>query len=160
MSPPAHDGTLLSGQPIGEVVQCAYTVAGIDRGMAASAATLGAGPRFLLGPFPSPEGRDRGAPTQMRIRLAVAYVGNTMIELIAQHDDEPSAYREMIEKTGYGSHHWAVTSLDFDEDVAAGRPVVFSGRSPRGERGVYVDATPALPGLLEIVELIRPLREF
>jgi hypothetical protein len=80
-----------------------------------------------------------------------------MIELIEQHDDQPSVYRETVEKRGHGFHHWAIGARDFDAAVARynamGYPVVFSDISPRGVRVNYVDTSADMPGMLEIIEL-------
>ena len=52
------------------------------------------GPWFLVGPFVPAKGIYRGAVTTMRISLAVAFAGEAMVELIEQHDQAPSVYRE------------------------------------------------------------------
>jgi hypothetical protein len=149
--------TLLSfGQPVGGIVQIAYTVKDIARGMADFSARLKLGPWFVTGPFVPSRGVYRGQPTDMSLTLAVAYSGHVMVELIEQHDDKPSVYQETIRTTGYGFHHFGICSRDFDADVAryeaAGCPVVFSDVSPRGVRIVYVDTSATLPGMLEIIE--------
>jgi hypothetical protein len=149
--------TLLSfGQPVGGIVQAAYTVADIDRSMKDFTERLGVGPWFVSGPFVPSRGVYRGQPTDMSLTLAVAFSGHVMIELIEQHDDKPSVYQETIKTKGHGFHHWAICSKAFDADVARyeaeGCPVVFSDLSPRGVRIVYVDTTGQLPGMLEIIE--------
>ena len=72
----------------------------------------------MSGPFVPPEGVYRGAPTDMRLTLAVGFAGHMSFELIEQHDDLPSVYREMIETRGYGFHHWGDAGPDLDRDVA------------------------------------------
>ncbi|KMO36315.1 VOC family protein [Methylobacterium aquaticum] len=144
------------GQAVGGISQIAYVVADIERSMKDFSDRLGMGPWFVSGPFVPPEGLYRGKPTDMRVTLAIAFAGHVMIELIQQHDDKPSVYREMIETRGYGFHHWGICSEDFDRDVeryvGADYPVAFSDRSPRGVRIAYVDATRDLPGMIEIIE--------
>jgi hypothetical protein len=154
---------LAFGQPEGGVVQCAYTTADIERAMKDFTARLGVGPWFVTGPFIPPEGLYRGTPTQMRLTLAIGFAGHMMIELIQQHDDAPSVYREIIARRGHGFHHWAIACKDFDAQVAShtalGYEVAFSDRSPRGVRIVYMDTTPDLPGMLEIIELTDALEQ-
>jgi hypothetical protein len=149
------------GQPLGGVVQVAYTVKDIDRAMRDFTLRLNLGPWFVTGPFVPKQGRYRGQATDMSLTLAVAFAGHMMIELIEQHDDKPSVYQEKIRTTGYGFHHWAVCSKSFDEDVAryqaAGYPIAFSDLSPRGVRIVYMDTTPDLPGMIEIIETTEAL---
>lgn len=114
------------------------------------------GPWFVTGPFVPKAKCYRGAPTDMRLTLAVAFSGHAMLESIEQHDDDPSVYRETIAARDHGFHHWAVCSRAFEVDVArheaAGHPVVFSDLSPRGVRIVYVDTTKDFPGMLEIID--------
>jgi hypothetical protein len=146
------------GRPNESVIQVAYTVADIESGMRRYSEILKIRPWFLSGPFVPPKGIYRGAPTRMRISLAVAFAGEVMVELIEQHDDEPSVYRETLRARGaHGFHHWAIGARDFDAALAhytgLGYPEVFSDISPRGVRIAYVDSTADLPGMLEIIEL-------
>lgn len=151
-------GTFSFGQRDGSVIQAAYTVEDIQEGMRQFSAQLGIGPWFLVGPFVPAKGLYRGEVTTMSISLAVAFAGEIMIELIAQHDDKPSVYHETRAKRGaHGFHHWAIGARDFDATVARYKeqryPEVFSDISPRGVRVVYVDTTADLPGMLEIIEM-------
>lgn len=146
------------GQREGGIIQVAYTVADIETGMHRYSEELGIGPWFLIGPFVPPKGVYRGQPTRMRVSLAVAFAGEVMVELIQQHDEEPSVYHETLRARGaHGFHHWAIGARDFDTTLAAyeakGYPQVFSDLSPRGVRIVYVDTSRDLPGMLEIIEM-------
>jgi hypothetical protein len=82
-------------------------------------------------------------------------------ELIEQHNDVPSVYREIVERRGYGFHHWGVPVPDLDRAVAdyraQGYEVAFSDRSPRGYRVVYMDTTRDLPGMTELMEMMPSL---
>jgi Glyoxalase/Bleomycin resistance protein/Dioxygenase superfamily len=144
------------GQPLGGIVQAAYTVENINRSMDDFTRRLNLGPWFVTGPFVPAKGQYRGQPTDISLTLAVAFAGHMMIELIQQHDDKPSVYQETIRTKGHGFHHWAICSRSFDEDVAryrnAGYELAFSDLSPRGVRIVYMDTTRDLPGMLEIIE--------
>lgn len=163
---PVHPhGRVIPGleKPIGTVIQYAYTVPDMDAAMAHYTAQLGVGPWFVTGPFTPPAARYRGQPTAMSITLARAFVGTTMIELVAQHDEEPSVYREFIDRTGYGFHHWAIGSDDIEADVAtyaeAGLEKAFEDVLPSGGRVVYVDASSILPGMIELVEMVPAQEE-
>lgn len=144
------------GQPLGGVVQFAYTVPDIEEATRAYTARLRVGPWFVRGPFRPLEGVYRGQPCDARLSLARAFSGHAMIELIEQHDNAPSVFLERIEATGYGFHHWGVASADLDADVREyvrqGYPVAFSDRLPSGARVVYVDTLSALPGMVELIE--------
>jgi Glyoxalase/Bleomycin resistance protein/Dioxygenase superfamily len=121
--------TMLSfGQPVGGIVQIAYTVKDIERGMRDYTERLNVGPWFVTGPFVPSRGFYRGQPTDMSLTLAVAYSGHMMVELIEQHDDKPSVYQETIRTKGYGFHHWGMCSRSFDADVARYEKAGLPGR--------------------------------
>ncbi len=148
---------LAFGQPLGGIIQVAYVVADIQAAMREFTARLNIGPWFVSGPFVPPEGVYRGRPTDIRLTLALGFSGHMSFELIQQHDDKPSVYREVIERRGYGFHHWALAIDDLDREIAAyaagGYAVAFSDRSPRGARIAYVDTSRDLPGMIELIEL-------
>jgi hypothetical protein len=152
------DGPPLAfGRQAGTVIQYAYTVPDVNAAIAVYVDRFGAGPWFRRGPFSPPDARYRGEPCAMTITLARTFAGDSMIELIQQHDDSPSVFTEKIRQQGYGFHHWAIGSKDIDRDVARftghGYPVAFEDRVPSGARIVYVDATAELPGMIEIIEM-------
>jgi hypothetical protein len=150
-------GSLAFGQPIGGIIQMAYTVPDIEAAATGYVEKLGIGPWFVRGPFVPPAGLYRGAPTAVSLSLAISFSGHMMIELIQQHDEAPSVYREIIERRGHGFHHWGVASDRFDEDVARyranGYSVAFSDRTPVGTRVAYFDTSADLPGMIELIEI-------
>jgi|HubBroStandDraft_2_1064218.scaffolds.fasta_scaffold608233_2 methylmalonyl-CoA/ethylmalonyl-CoA epimerase len=152
-----------SGQPpltlehkLGKVIQYAYTVLDLDAAMRQYTEVLRIGPWFKRGPFVPRSGLYRGEPATSRLSLARAFSGDSMIELIQQHDDEPSIFREVTLARGYGFHHWAIPTRDFDEDTrryqARGFEVAFSDVLDTGARIRYLDAVSAVGGLIELVE--------
>lgn len=146
------------------IIQFAYTVDDIQEGMRRYTDLLRIGPWFLIGPFVPAKGVYRGAVTTIRISLAVAFAGEVMVELIEQHDEAPSVYRETLEARGaHGFHHWAIGARDFDATAAGftkqGYVEAFSDISPRGVRVVYFDTTRDLPGMLEIIEMTSDVEE-
>ena len=82
------------GAPDRSIIQFAYTVHDIKQGMRRYTELLHIGPWFLIGPFVPAKGVYRGTVTTMNISLAVAFAGEAMVELIEQHDQEPSVYQE------------------------------------------------------------------
>jgi len=141
------------------IIQIAYTVADIEDGMRRYGDLLHVGPWFLIGPFVPPKGVYRGATTKMKVSLAFAYTGDLMIELIAQHDNEPSVFQETLKARGHGFHHWAIGARDFDKATAEyrsrGYQEVFSDTAPAPLqcRVVYFDTGRDLPGMLEVIEI-------
>jgi methylmalonyl-CoA/ethylmalonyl-CoA epimerase len=136
----------------GAIVQHAYTVADIETAALAETRTLGIGPWFLRGPFTPPHARYRGAPNTATFTLARAFRGPVMVELIQQHDEEPSVFRERP----LGFHHWATMPADFEAELARlhgkGFQTAFEDVLPTGARIAYVDTSTDLPGMLELVE--------
>jgi hypothetical protein len=146
----------------GGIMQVAYTVADIEQRMRTFADHLKVGPWHVRGPFKQTGAIYRGAPSTTELTLALSYADHLMIELIQQHDDEPSIFKEVVEKRGFGFHHWAVGSKDFETDVAryqdAGFDLAFSSRA-RGFGVAMLDSTMRLPGMLEIIEMTKANEE-
>ena len=144
------------GQPLGGVVQFAYTVPDAEAAMREYTARLRVGPWFVRGPFQPLDGSYRGQPCTAQLTLARGFCGHAMVELIQQHDDAPSVFRERIDAAGYGFHHWGIAVTDIDAAVAdytaQGFDVAFSDRIPSGARIVYVDTLGVLPGMVELIE--------
>ena len=145
------------GQPDNSIIQSAYVVEDIRKAMNEWVTKLNVGPWFLLEHFSGLDARYRGGPSHLDASLAMSFAGHMMIELIQQHNDAPSVYKETIEKRGYGFHHWGVATNNFDADVArlraAGYAEVFFARVPTGGRVAYMDTTAHLPGMIEYIEL-------
>ena len=141
------------GRSPGTVIQYAYTVPSLEPAIELYVTRFGAGPWFRRGPFTPPRARYRGAPVSMTISLARCFAGDSMIELVPQHDDTPSVFNERP----YGFHHWAVGVRDIDAAVSHyasfGYPIAFSDVVPSGARIMYVDATADLPGMIELIEM-------
>jgi len=124
----------------------------------------GVGPWFVFEHYPMKNMRYRGSPAALDFTVAVAYSGAMVLELIQQNDDGPSAYKDVVAKRGYGFHHFAIASHDFDKDLARyrnlGLAVVNEGASPPdhgGGRGAYVDTSAKLPGMTELMEIVPEL---
>jgi Glyoxalase/Bleomycin resistance protein/Dioxygenase superfamily len=145
------------GQPENGIIQSAYVVENIHKAMDQWVKQLKVGPWFLLEHFSGVDARYRGGPSNVDASLAMSFAGHMMIELIQQHNDAPSVYKETIDKRGYGFHHWGVATNNFDADVArlraAGHEEAFFARVPTGGRVAYMDTTPHLAGMVEFIEL-------
>jgi hypothetical protein len=132
-----------------------YVVPDLEAAMAQWAQVLGAGPFTRLPHVAVENGRYRGAPTEVDISVATAELGVIQLELIEQHDDVPSCYRDLFERGNGGLHHVAVRTTAYDDELARyerlGCARAFEG-SYRGTRFVYVDTSPALGIMVELVE--------
>lgn len=79
---------------------------------------MGVGPFFLLDRITMPGFTCRGQPANPCISVAFSQLGGLQIELIEQHDDEPSMFREFLDAGGQGLHHVACWTSDYDRDKA------------------------------------------
>jgi Glyoxalase/Bleomycin resistance protein/Dioxygenase superfamily len=84
----------------------------------------------------------------------MAFASHMQIELIQPNDEEPSVYKETIDATGYGFHHFGVASDDVDADIAElearGYALAFKASVPTGGHVAYMDGGPNQPGFLEL----------
>lgn len=100
----------------------------------------------------------RGRPHDYRMRLALAQMGDVMIELIQPLSDE-NIYVEHLRRKGPGLHHVGVVVPSVDEAVTdaerAGFRVLQSGRG-HGLRGdgafTYMDTEDVLGMIVEFIE--------
>lgn len=145
------------GQPEDGIIQTSYVVQNIQQAMQEWISKLKVGPWFLLPHFTGVDALYRGQPTSADVSIAMSFAGHMMIELIQPLDSEPSVYREIIDRRGYGFHHWGVATPNFDRDVeryqSAGCALAFFARVPSGGRVAYMDTTAILPGMTELIEL-------
>ena len=100
----------------GQLFQLGYIVPDVDASMRFYSETLGIGPFICNRGFKAPDGCYRGSTDMPELTLSHAYTGRMFIELIEQHDDTPSVYKEYIEKYGYGLHHLGIALAPEDYD--------------------------------------------
>jgi Glyoxalase/Bleomycin resistance protein/Dioxygenase superfamily len=145
------------GQPDDGIIQMCYVVSDLKAAMAQWSRTLRVGPWFVLEHFTGDNPVYRGRPSKAEVMLAMGFAGHMNIELIQTKNDAPSVYRELIEKRGYGFHHWGIATWNFDAAVAkyesTGYALAFLAAVPSGGRVAYMDTTAVLPGFTELIEL-------
>lgn len=85
----------------------------------------------------------------------MSFAGSMNIELIQPLDGNPSVYREMIERRGYGFHHVGIAVDDVDAQIAVhareGYEVAFRAGVPTGGAVAYLDDKVNDPGFLELI---------
>jgi len=145
------------GQPDDGIIQMAYVVADLYEEIRQWSMRLAVGPWFVLEHFTGDDPVYRGQPSRADVALAMSFAGHMNVELIQPNNDAPSVYREMIERRGYGFHHFGIATWNFDAAVAqyerAGHPLAFRAAVPTGGRVGYMDTTAVLPGYTELIEL-------
>lgn len=115
------------------------------------------------GPFVHVAGIDdniclyRGEPTSVVLDVALAYCGDTQIELIRQVNDAPSPYRAFLASGGTGVQHFGFWSSDVPAACARleseGYAREFVCRHPSARHGsIYFDAPGGNGPMIEISE--------
>ncbi|HEY8385219.1 MAG TPA: VOC family protein [Porticoccaceae bacterium] len=137
------------------IIQNSWIVTDIHAAMAAWTKNTGIGPFFLVEDVTIEDQLYRGQPTHLDVTYALAQAGDIQIELVCQHNDVPSAYRDTIPAGSSGFHHVALYCTDYDADLAAyqsaGAEVAFSGCFG-GKRFCYLDTSAALGFMVELIE--------
>jgi hypothetical protein len=96
------------------VFQHAWLVNDLDASIRGWYELTGAGPWVAARHHRTDRFLYRGEAIEADVSYAFAYCGATMIQLIQQHDDTPSIYREMYAAGQEGFHHIAMLVSDFD----------------------------------------------
>ena len=128
----------------GQIFQLGIVVPDIDASVRFYAGVLGIGPFTCSRGFRAPDGWYRGSRDMPELTLAHAYNGRLFVELIQQHDDTPSVYKEFIDKHGYGLHHYgiAVSPEEYDKTLehyySLGFENIFTDNLPSGTRVRYM----------------------
>lgn len=156
--------TLSFGQPMGGIIQEAHVVPDLKAAALQWSKTLGIGPFFIFDHFPLFDAQYRGQPADFDISLGLAFSGNMCFELIQQNNDAPSVYTEVVAKRGYGFHHWAIATDDFDKSMrdyqAQGFDLALYGVAGVGARAAYMDTYATLGGMIELIEMTPKTEEF
>lgn len=151
------------GQPHGGIIQMAYVVTDLGAAIEHWVRDLKVGPWFRTDHFTGIDPIYRGAPSQADMAIAMAFAGHMQIELIQPNDDHPSVYRELIERSGPGFHHFGIASTDIDGDVAAmaakGYTLAFRAGVPTGGEVAYLDGGPDKAGFIEYIEATSTMDE-
>jgi len=96
------------------IFQYAFLVNSLDDGIEKWAKLMGAGPFFTARHHKTDRFVYRGTDQEADVSYAFAYCGETQIQLIEQHDDTPSIYRDMYKRGEEGFHHIGTLVSDFE----------------------------------------------
>jgi hypothetical protein len=138
-----------------KIVQLAYVVNDVREAAARWMKTFGVGPFYILDRPEVGNPLYRGRPQKVEFSAGLAQAGDIHIELIEQHCDSPSCYRDLIKKGEEGFHHVAVIVDDYAAEVARyeslGCPVASSGEfGPL--KFCYVDTSATMNCMVEVLE--------
>ena len=151
----------------GALQQVAFVVKDLTAGMEFFNRTMGVARFYVIEDF-GLHARDkmfRGRPAEQNFKLALAYSGETQIELI-QHLSGDTCYKEHLESRGEGLHHLGFFLYDqqeyqraLDSLGAGGYSVLMSGRFGT-TRYTYFDTEAAIGSIMEIVYLDSGGKDF
>jgi len=144
------------GVPGRHIMQLALMVDDIATACAAWTRTTGIGPFLHVPHVVLEEYGYRGQPASgLDFSVAIAQSGGVQIELVQQHCDSPSAYRDTIARGHGGFHHLALYTDNYDADYASyagqGFEVAVDGTFG-GYRFSYVDTSATLGCMIELIE--------
>lgn len=142
---------------IGPVRQVSYLVPDLERAMAEFAAARRLGPWYVSDPMDTHDAWYRGHPGAVRLRAGSAYSGGIEVELIQPLGDDPSIYREAVERNGYGLHHVCHHCTALDEDIATmlgyGYELVQAFKVAGDFRIVYLGRPGVIGSYVELIQL-------
>ena len=145
------------------IVQMAWVVDDLEDAARRWHQTTGIGPFLVNRHIPIREPLYRGAPGAVDFSTAIAQAGPVQIELVQQHDDAPSCYRDSVPKGSEAMHHVAIMAPDYETTVAGyvaqGFEVASAGHFGTA-RFCYVDCRPALGHMVEILEECAAIQNF
>ena len=140
-------------QPLNTIRQLAYVVKDMDAALNYWINTLGAGPFFTMDHAPLDDQLYYGEPTNADISVALGNSGDLQIELIVQHNDAQSVYKDFLEAGRVGVHHIAMMPEDYS---AAYQQYISSVHKPAFELSlggapvVYFDALETVGHYIEL----------
>jgi hypothetical protein len=140
--------------PEQHIIQNAYVVDDLDAAIARWHAVCGIGPFFVRRHLQLAEVRYRGRAARLDFSAAYVQAGPVMVELVQQHDAEPSAFRDMFAPGQQGFHHVAVVPTDYQALLAhyeaQGCAVAMELRTSSGRGAAYVDTRNLVGHMTEV----------
>ena len=155
MTPPPHP-LFEEPWPEGEyrLFQLGFVVDDLLDDAARWARVLGVGP-FHVTPTRTSRATYRGAPSNVEVQYALAQAGPVQVELIKQHCDRPSMFRDVFAKGESGFHQLCTVSRDYDGKVAQYEQLGYelTGEiAVPGQRIAYFDTFGDFGFYVEVVE--------
>ena len=119
------------------------------------AQVFGIGPFHVLPPIETPC-TYRGTDSGINVQVAVAQAGPVQIELVKQHCDRPSVFRDLVAKGESRFHQLCTLTGDYERTrahyVELGYDAVTELLSPNGERIAYFDTVDDFGFFTEVAE--------
>ncbi len=148
------------------VRQLAYKVNDLEAAAAAHHRAFGSGPFFVLRHIALASSVHRGVERPFDHSSAYGQWGSVMVELVVQHNPDPSALHEMFPfgSGREGLHHAALFVDDLETGIARfeadGIPLAQLAMTEGGTAFAFVDARAQLGHMLELYEPTPQLTGF
>lgn len=148
------------------VRQIAYFCADVRQAALAHHRQFGSGPYFVADHVPLRQSVHRGVPQRFDHSSAYGQWGGVMIEFVAQHNPDPSAFHDLYPAGSgrWGLHHVALFVDDVDAEAArlgeAGMPLAQRSEMNDGFVFAFVDASASLGHMIELYAPVPVLTEF
>ncbi len=144
------------------IIQNAYYVSDIDHAITRFHNLWGLGPFFVRRHIGLENVVYRGEPAALDISAAYTQAGDIMIELVTQHNNEPSIFRDRFAAHESGFHHVALDFGDHDSQVESfnsrGFESVTSFKTSEGRGATYLDTFDLLGHATEVYRVNDSLR--
>jgi len=140
------------------VRQLAYKVNDLEAAAATHHRHFGSGPFFVLDHVPLASSQHRGVERPFDHSSAYGQWGSVMVELVVQHNPDPSALHDMFPhgSGAQGLHHAALFVDDLDRAIARfaaeGSPLAQLSVTVGGTAFAFVDTRAHLGHMLELYE--------
>ena len=148
------------------VRQIAYFVADLHEAAAAHTRSFGSGPFFVLEHVALTRSEHRGVACPFDHSSAYGQWGAVMIELVVQHNPDPSAFHDMypLGSGRFGIHHTALIVDDLAAAIAGfaadGMALAQSATTVSGTDFAFIDATRRYGHMIELYEPTPTLTGF
>ena len=148
------------------VRQIAYFVADLHQAAAAHSRSFGSGPFFVVEHVALTRNEHRGVARPFDHSSAYGQWGAVMVELVVQHNPDPSAFHDMYPRGSgcFGIHHTALIVDDLAAALAAfaddGLPLAQFATTSTGTDFAFVDTTERYGHMTELYEPTPTLTGF
>ncbi|MBV8134286.1 MAG: VOC family protein [Deltaproteobacteria bacterium] len=149
---------------LGDIMQMAYVPGDCEKALKFWTRTIGAGPFFSLEHVKLEHTRYRGEPVEIDFSIMLGYWGDMQIELIRQHNQAPSIFKDWRDEDREGLHHVCVLVDDMKAArgvcAAMGGTVLQEALVPGGGEVIYLDPGDGPGSLVELLNPAPGTREF
>ena len=139
-----------------KIIQNAYVVDNLEEAIERWTKLYGIGPWVIMPHVIGQNLTYRGEPSELDFSAGFVQSGEINIELIEQHTDGPSAFRDMFAPGEEGFHHVAIISDDYEGDKArfeaAGCPVATEFSLAQDSGIAFIDTRKMLGHMVELYQ--------